>query len=344
MKSWIAWLLAGLAGYAAYSLWFADEAEAPDGATTPPPGLAVSDPEPPAPATPERPAEPPAAPSSGQAPAPAPAPEAGEPEPQAAARAALARGREALREYRRLGKNPAGFAKAQEARVALTAALLGDGLSGVAGGSEREELRRTLAQLADDVVFSPRHVDGVDFVHDVKRGEILDALCRRVFPARGAVLAPGLVCTVNGLARPEDLRAEQRLKVPLGESSIVVVKSEFRLYFLHGGAYVRDFPVGLGREGSTPEAEFVVETRMVNPDWYPQPGLKIPFGDPRNILGTRWLGFRNTPELTGFGIHGTGDPASIGRAQSSGCVRMRAEDVERLFDWTPVGTRVRIVS
>jgi hypothetical protein len=339
MKSWIAWLFAGLAGYTAYALWFADKAKAPEGAAGPPPGLALSGPEAlAAPAVPA-PEAPPAAPARVEA-----APESGGP-----SQAALARGRDAMREYRRLGKNAAGFAKAQEARSELTAALLGSAISGtpgdggVSGAGEREELRRTLAQLAEDVFFSPRHIDAVDFVYEVKRGEILEVLCRRVFPSRGAVAAPGLVCAVNGLARPEDLRAGQRLKVPLGESSIVVVKGEFRLYFLHGGAYVRDFPVGLGREGRTPEAEFVVETRMVNPDWYPQPGVKIPFGDPRNILGTRWLGFRNTAELTGFGIHGTRDPVSIGREESSGCVRLRAEDVERLFDWTPVGTRVRIV-
>jgi lipoprotein-anchoring transpeptidase ErfK/SrfK len=85
-----------------------------------------------------------------------------------------------------------------------------------------------------------------------------------------------------------------------------------------------------------------VATKIKNPDWYRRPGVKIPYGHPDNILGTRWLGFRNSPEYRGFGIHGTSDPASIGRAQSSGCVRMLNADIETLYEWAAPGTVVRI--
>jgi lipoprotein-anchoring transpeptidase ErfK/SrfK len=87
---------------------------------------------------------------------------------------------------------------------------------------------------------------------------------------------------------------------------------------------------------------FVIEEKIPHPDWYPKPGVKIPYGDPENILGTRWMAFRNTAEYRGFGIHGTADPTSIGKAMSSGCIRMRRADVERLFDWTPIGMKVTI--
>jgi lipoprotein-anchoring transpeptidase ErfK/SrfK len=55
------------------------------------------------------------------------------------------------------------------------------------------------------------------------------------------------------------------------------------------------------------------------------------------------MAFRDSAEYRGFGIHGTSDPSSIGQDASSGCVRMLREDVERLFDWTPRGTRVTIL-
>ena len=44
----------------------------------------------------------------------------------------------------------------------------------------------------------------------------------------------------------------------------------------------------------------------------------------------------------GYGIHGTDDPSSIGRAASHGCVRLRNEDIAKLYDMVPVGTAVFI--
>jgi len=44
----------------------------------------------------------------------------------------------------------------------------------------------------------------------------------------------------------------------------------------------------------------------------------------------------------GYGIHGTNNEASIGTAASHGCVRMRNDDVIRIYDIVPLGTRVKI--
>jgi lipoprotein-anchoring transpeptidase ErfK/SrfK len=65
---------------------------------------------------------------------------------------------------------------------------------------------------------------------------------------------------------------------------------------------------------------------------------KIQPGDPRNELGTRWIGFKPA-----YGIHGTIDPKSIGQAMGKGCVRMNNEDVEELYDLLVVGTPIKIV-
>ena len=55
------------------------------------------------------------------------------------------------------------------------------------------------------------------------------------------------------------------------------------------------------------------------------------------VLGTRRLELGD-----GYGIHGTNDPTSIGHAASHGCVRLRNEDIEKLYDMVPVGTPVYI--
>ena len=354
MKSWLFWILAGLGGYLAYRTWLTGDGEA--GREVPPLGVETAKPveggggDAPPPGR-----DPPAAPQDRTpldewraALARADAEALGTlgdrilreaPDSPAAVHVRLERGRERLRAYRAAGRNAEGLKLAQEARLLLTPALFEESVS----AEERATLRATLAELAQDVLFNPRHVEGADFSWTVRRGDTLDQLCRKAFRERGARVEPGLVCEVNGLRRPQDLQAGTAVKVPLGDARLVVVKREFRLTFLQGGAYVRDFPVGLGRAGLTPEAEFAVEVKMVNPDWYPRVGVKIPYGDPGNILGTRWLGFRDTEQYRGFGIHGTKDPASVGREESSGCVRMHQEDVERLFSWTPLGTPVRIM-
>ncbi|MHC4342460.1 MAG: L,D-transpeptidase, partial [Planctomycetota bacterium] len=205
------------------------------------------------------------------------------------------RGKQALYRYREIGRNPEGIQQAQKARQHLTPVLF----ARRADVAEKEQLRRILAELARTVLLNNRHMEGVDRTYRVKSGDQLGVLCRKLFPQWGARVTPGFVCYVNNLPSPKDLRAHEPIKVPLGEPSIVVVKSEFRLYFLFAGVYVTDFRVGLGREDSTPEMAFEIGDKLKKPDWYPRPGVKIPYGDPRNILGTRWLEFKDTESYRG---------------------------------------------
>lgn len=58
-------------------------------------------------------------------------------------------------------------------------------------------------------------------------------------------------------------------------------------------------------------------------------------------FGTRWMGL-NVPWGI-YGIHGTNQPGSIGHRASAGCIRMYNHDVEELYEWVDIGTRVIIV-
>jgi hypothetical protein len=248
------------------------------------------------------------------------------------------RGRVALQEYRRLKWKKGGLAKAQEARKYLTPALF----LAKADPNERRQLIDVLADLAEDVLLKGSEVPGATRTYTPKRGDNLDTLCRRVFRGWGCHTTPGFIAYMNRLKSPRHLRAREPIRVPVGKPTIIVVKSEFRLYFLFDGAYVKDFKVGLGREDSTPESTFEVAIKQEKPDWYPDDGVRIAYGDPRNILGSRWMGFKNSTTYRGFGIHGTTEPSSIGKQASSGCIRMLRADVEELYDWTPVKTKVQI--
>lgn len=130
-----------------------------------------------------------------------------------------------------------------------------------------------------------------------------------------------------------------------GEWWIEVLKNRFVLLLMDGEHLFKQYPVAIGRQGRTPEGEFVIKNRQFHPDWTP-PGRHIPYGDPENVLGTHWLGLRPVADtdkaLSGYGIHGTWEPESIGTAASMGCVRMRNESINELYDIVRLGTKVVI--
>lgn len=115
-----------------------------------------------------------------------------------------------------------------------------------------------------------------------------------------------------------------------------------KVYVYAGETLVASYPVAIGRPGyATPTGEFQVFEMIVNPAWQsPWTGEIEPPG-PDGSLGLRWIGFAR---LTGgvIGFHGTPNVASIGQAASHGCVRMRNEDVVKLFEQVEIGTRVRV--
>jgi lipoprotein-anchoring transpeptidase ErfK/SrfK len=101
------------------------------------------------------------------------------------------------------------------------------------------------------------------------------------------------------------------------------------------------FKVATGKVNKdTPIGTFKIVTKVVNPWYLPK---NIAGGDPKNPLGTRWIGL-NVPDSNGYkyGIHGTNNPSSIGRYVSQGCIRMHNQDVEWLFQHIPKGTLVII--
>jgi len=119
---------------------------------------------------------------------------------------------------------------------------------------------------------------------------------------------------------------------------IRVVKSKFVLLLLNGKDLYRLYHIGLGRENKTPVGTFTITSKVIHPAWTP-PGRTFAYGHPENPLGTHWLGLTpcagTDPTLTGYGLHGTWEPASIGKAASEGCVRMLNDQVRELFDFIP---------
>ncbi len=100
----------------------------------------------------------------------------------------------------------------------------------------------------------------------------------------------------------------------------------------------KTYIVATGEDNSTPVGTFTIVEKLIDPTWY-SAGAVIPPDSPDNVLGTRWLGF----DLSGYGIHGTTEPESLGKQVTQGCVRLSNADVEELYIIIPKGTEVIIV-
>ena len=156
-------------------------------------------------------------------------------------------------------------------------------------------------------------------------------------------VASGLVKGINNLTS-DTLQIGQVLRIVKPDFNILVDVSKAKLYLKSGDEIVKRYTVAVGKkETPTPIGEFKVTDKLIKPTWFQTlpSGAKeiIPGGDPRNELGTRWIGFKPA-----YGIHGTIEPHLIGQPVSHGCVRMLNQDVEELYEIIGSGTPVKIVT
>jgi len=136
--------------------------------------------------------------------------------------------------------------------------------------------------------------------------------------------------------RPERIKVGQKLKVVPGPFSAFVDLSDFSLTVHAQGYFVKRYAIGIGADNSTPIGTFSVKKKLKNPTYYGPDGV-IDADDPNNPLGERWIDIGDS-----YGIHGTIDPKSIGKAESRGCLRLNNEDVVEVYDFLTKGSEVVI--
>lgn len=121
--------------------------------------------------------------------------------------------------------------------------------------------------------------------------------------------------------------------------NIIINLPSRTLELYSGTTLIKEYPVAVGKASTpTPLGEFRIDNKECNPTWIPPNRDYIVLSGPDNPLGYRWMGF-----FSSYGIHGTNAPWAIGTAVSNGCVRMREEDAEELFDIVTEGTPVKII-
>jgi LysM repeat protein len=202
----------------------------------------------------------------------------------------------------------------------------------------RREIESKLAAVNITLLLSPRPMpEKVDYV--IKRGDSLGLIANRFGTTTELIQA------INMISNPNLIRQGQRLLVFTGKFELVANKTTHDMVVLMNGQFFKRYKVGTGVSGKTPVGTFVVREKIAEPTWWPPDGREVPFGHPDNILGTRWMSVRatgDTPDVRGYGIHGTWEPGSVGKASSAGCLRMINAEVQELFTYIPVGTPLRI--
>lgn len=199
------------------------------------------------------------------------------------------------------------------------------------------EPKAALAQpaLEQPAPFTTGHQETMATVV-VQSGDSLIAIGRRLG------IPYGRLAHFNPEVQPHLIYPGQKLWYPKGDLRIVVRRQSFMLDLYFGDHLYRSFSVGLGTVGrETPSVRTKLSSsRAERPDYTERDtGLTFPYGHPRHTIGLYWMGFEMGQ---GYGIHGTVEPKSIGRAMSKGCVRMREVDLELVYRISQAGDEVWI--
>jgi lipoprotein-anchoring transpeptidase ErfK/SrfK len=173
------------------------------------------------------------------------------------------------------------------------------------------------------------------------------------YEPRGPYLPPQQALppeAVDPTQRPLDPMYEKQLvdyRGNEGAGTIVIDTPNKFLYLVEGSGKALRYGIGVGRPGFTWSGVKTISAKREWPDWTPpaemlarRPDLPRHMeGGPENPLGARAMYLGSSL----YRIHGSNEPWTIGTNVSSGCIRMRNEDVIDLYGRVNVGTRVIVL-
>lgn len=165
--------------------------------------------------------------------------------------------------------------------------------------------------------------------------------------SRTIIACAGLAASATYGFSPVQARELVTFDKPHSVGSIIIDTAQRRLYYVLGHGMALRYSVAVGKEGMQWSGETFVQSKRVDPGWSPTARMRredprlpayVPPG-PKNPLGVRaiYLGWSE------YRIHGTNMPWSIGRASSSGCIRMLNSDVVDLYERVHIGAPVIVL-
>ena len=192
----------------------------------------------------------------------------------------------------------------------------------------RPEIEQRITMTSNLIYFSPQpHYMAP---HEIQPGDQLRLIAQQYH-------VPWEYLAKLNRVDAQRIRAGQKLKVIKGPFHAFVDLSDYELTIHAHGYFVKRYAVGIGKDGASPIGKFAVHNKVFNPQYTDPQGRVIAADDPSNPLGEHWIDIGDS-----FGIHGTIEPQSIGRAESRGCIRMNNQDVAEVYDMLQNGSEVII--
>jgi lipoprotein-anchoring transpeptidase ErfK/SrfK len=138
-----------------------------------------------------------------------------------------------------------------------------------------------------------------------------------------------------------------KYSTPMAPGSIIINTKQNVLFYVLGNGKAVKYRVGTAKKGFEWTGTNKVSLKKEWPDWRPPTAMRarkpeLPAfmaGGLKNPLGARAIYLGSTI----YRIHGTNEPASIGKAVSSGCIRMLNEDVSELYKFVKQGVTVTVL-
>jgi lipoprotein-anchoring transpeptidase ErfK/SrfK len=157
-----------------------------------------------------------------------------------------------------------------------------------------------------------------------------------------------------GRLDPQYRRQEVKFETAEAAGTIIVDTPNRYLYLVTGNGRAVRYGIEVGREGFGWSGSAMIARKAEWPKWTPPAEMvardprTAPFangmpGGPENPLGARALYLYQGGRDTLYRIHGGGRPASLGKATSSGCIRLLDHDVIDLFQRVPIGTKTVVL-
>jgi lipoprotein-anchoring transpeptidase ErfK/SrfK len=151
------------------------------------------------------------------------------------------------------------------------------------------------------------------------------------------VMAAAMVLAVRAMAQAAPMQ-ETAAKQDAPKRLIVVSLEDRKLALVEDGQVKNIYSVAVGKPSTpSPVGSFTIARRAANPTYHHNGKTVLP--GPGNPVGTRWMGL----SIAGYGIHGTNEPNSIGKAASHGCIRMGRTDLEEFYALVDVGDTVELI-
>ena len=194
----------------------------------------------------------------------------------------------------------------------------------------RKEVEGKVEKIHKEMLYGNLPFPG-SFKYEVKKGDSLYKIAKKFNTTVELLLKKNKLKSI--LVKPKD----ELIIIPCKFSVKIDTKKNL-LYLYYDGKFFKVYPVATGEDGKTPTGKFKVTDRLKNPVWYSPDKGPIPSGDPRNLLGSRWIGL----SVKGIGIHESVNPEDVGKNVTKGCIRMLKKDVEELYMLVPRNTPVVI--